>query len=83
MSETGLTPLRSAAELQDMGYKIALFPSSTVRLTIKAVSDFLVDLKSTGDSRAWVDRMASLSETNAALGLDDIRAFETRLLSGK
>jgi len=27
--------------------------------------------------------MASLSETNAALGLDDIRAFETKLLSGK
>lgn len=83
MSETGLTPLRSAAELQDMGYKIALFPSSTVRLTIKAVGDFLGDLKATGDSRGWVDRMASLSETNAALGLDDIRAFETKLLSGK
>jgi len=40
MSETGLTPLRSAAELQTMGFAIALFPSSTIRLTIKAVSDF-------------------------------------------
>jgi len=45
MSETGLTPLRSAQELQQMGFAIALFPSSTVRLTIKAVDDFLTDLK--------------------------------------
>jgi 2-methylisocitrate lyase-like PEP mutase family enzyme len=81
MSETGLTPLRSAKELQEMGFAIALFPSSTVRLTIKAVDDFLIDLKKTGDSRNWVDRMASLEKTNNALGLNKIRAFEQELLS--
>lgn len=81
MSETGLTPLRSASELQDMGFAIALFPSSTVRITIKVVGDFLADLKRTGDSRSWVDRMASLEQTNNALGLDQIRAFEKKLLS--
>lgn len=81
MSETGLTPLRSAKELQQMGFAIALFPSSTVRLTIKAVDDFLSDLKKTGDSRNWVDRMASLEQTNNALGLNSIRAFEKDLLS--
>ncbi len=81
MSETGLTPLRSAQELQHMGFAIALFPSSTVRLTIKAVDDFLTDLKKTGDSRNWVDKMASLEQTNNALGLNKIRAFEQDLLS--
>lgn len=81
MSETGLTPLRSAKELQQMGFAIALFPSSTVRLTIKAVDDFLTDLKKTGDSRNWVDKMASLEQTNNALGLNKIRAFEQELLS--
>ncbi|MDO8695180.1 MAG: isocitrate lyase/phosphoenolpyruvate mutase family protein [Sheuella sp.] len=81
MSETGLTPLRSAKELQEMGFAIALFPSSTVRLTIKAVDDFLIDLKKTGDSRNWVDKMASLEQTNNALGLNKIRAFEQELLA--
>ncbi|MEI8400746.1 MAG: isocitrate lyase/phosphoenolpyruvate mutase family protein [Alcaligenaceae bacterium] len=81
MSETGLTPLRSAGELQTMGFAIALFPSSTIRLTIKAVSDFLLDLKQTGDSRQWVEKMASLSQTNHALGLDAIRTFEQHLLN--
>lgn len=76
MSETGKTPLRSADELKAMGYAIALFPSSTVRLTIKTVGDFLQDLSESGDSRAWVDRMASLEQTNNALGLADIRKFD-------
>lgn len=80
MSETGLTPLHTASELQQMGFAIALFPSSTVRLTLGVISSFLADLKQKGDSRGWVSQMASLAQTNAALGLDDIREFESRLL---
>lgn len=80
MSETGLTPLHNASELQQMGFAIALFPSSTVRLTLGVISSFLADLKQKGDSLGWVSQMASLAQTNAALGLDDIREFESRLL---
>lgn len=80
MSETGKTPLYSAIELQQMGFAIALFPSSTVRLTIKTVSSFLTELKQTGDSRPWVGRMASLSETNKALGLGELQEFEAEVL---
>jgi 2-methylisocitrate lyase-like PEP mutase family enzyme len=80
MSETGKTPLYSAIELQQMGFAIALFPSSTVRLTIKTVSSFLAELKQTGDSRPWVGRMASLSETNKALGLGELQEFEAEIL---
>jgi 2-methylisocitrate lyase-like PEP mutase family enzyme len=80
MSETGLTPLHSAAELEQMGYAIALFPSSTVRLTIGVLSTFLKDLQEKGDSRDWVKQMASLEQTNTLLGLSDIRSFEQQLL---
>lgn len=80
MSETGLTPLHSAVELERMGYAIALFPSSTVRLTIGVLGAFLKDLQAKGDSRDWVKQMASLEQTNALLGLSDIRAFEQQLL---
>ncbi len=80
MSETGLTPLHSAQELEQMGYAIALFPSSTVRLTIGVLGRFLKDLQAKGDSRDWVNQMASLEQTNDLLGLSDIRAFEQQLL---
>lgn len=79
MSETGLTPLHSASELQELGYAIALFPSSTVRLAVRTIGDFLADLKATGDSRGWVGRMASLEATNRALGLEAIGAFDRKL----
>ncbi|MDR5782783.1 isocitrate lyase/phosphoenolpyruvate mutase family protein [Caballeronia sp. LZ065] len=81
MSESGLTPLLSAAELQELGFAIALFPSSTVRLTVRIVEDFLADLKQSGDSRAWVERMASLAETNSALGIETMREFEAHILA--
>ncbi|MDR5837470.1 isocitrate lyase/PEP mutase family protein [Caballeronia sp. LZ034LL] len=81
MSESGLTPLLSAAELQELGFAIALFPSSTVRLTVRIVEDFLADLKQSGDSRAWVERMASLAQTNSALGIETMREFEAHILA--
>lgn len=80
MSETGKTPLYSANELQQMGFSIALFPSSTVRITIKAVSSFLSDLRQSGDSRPWVGKMASLADTNNALGLSALQEFESEVL---
>ncbi len=83
MSESGKTPLFSAAELEAMGFSIVIFPSSTVRITVRQVSAFLADLKASGDSRPWMDRMASLSETNAALGLPEIKAFEANILEGR
>lgn len=81
MSESGLTPLLSAAELQELGFAIALFPSSTVRLSVRIIEDFLTSLRQSGDSRAWVDRMASLAQTNSALDIESMRAFEGRILA--
>jgi 2-methylisocitrate lyase-like PEP mutase family enzyme len=80
MSESGKTPLRSAAELAQLGFAMAIFPTSALRIAIHAVQSFLGELKAGGDSRSWVERMASLDETNAALGLGAIREFEAGIL---
>ncbi|MCB2106799.1 MAG: isocitrate lyase/phosphoenolpyruvate mutase family protein [Rhodobacteraceae bacterium] len=76
MSETGLTPILSAKELEEIGFKLTIWPSTTSRIAVRQVSEFLKHLKQTGDSRPWLDRMASLAETNAALGLGGVKAFE-------
>jgi hypothetical protein len=47
------------------------------RIMVRQLSQFMAMLRETGDSRSWLDRMASLDETNAALGLpelDDVSA---------
>ncbi len=79
MSETGNTPLHSADELQQMGFSIALFPTSTVRLCLGVMRNFLTDLRKTGDSRSWLSRMPSLDDTNRTLGLAEIDAFDQRI----
>ena len=72
MSETGKTPLMPAKKLEDIGYQVILFPSSMIRIITKQLSMFLSDLRELGDSSSWLDKMASLEETNHALGLDEI-----------
>jgi len=76
MSETGLTPILSAKELEEIGFKLTIWPSTTSRITVRQVSNFLDHLKKTGDSRPWLEKMASLEETNNKLGLKDVKSFE-------
>ena len=80
MSESGLTPILSAVELQEMGFALVLFPSSTVRLTLRVVEGFLAELRASGDSRSWINRMSSLADTNEAMGLGRIRGFEKTII---
>jgi 2-methylisocitrate lyase-like PEP mutase family enzyme len=76
MSESGLTPILSAKELEELGFKLTIWPSTSARIIVRQISNFYADLKKTGDSRSWLDRMASLAETNTKLGLDEVNAFE-------
>jgi 2,3-dimethylmalate lyase len=76
MSETGLTPLLPAAELETLGFDVAIFPSSAVRVAAHAIGAFLAELKRTGDSTPWVGNMATLDELNTLVGIDDARAFD-------
>lgn len=82
ISESGKTPISSAAELEKLGVKIALFPSSAVRIVVDTLASFFDELRRTGDSRPWVNRMATLERTNEVLSLGDIQRFESRILEG-
>ena len=83
MSETGLTPILSSKELEDIGFKLTIWPSTTSRIVVKQVSIFLEHLKKTGDSRPRLDRMASLEETNNKLGINIFNDFEKKITNKK
>lgn len=78
MSESGLTPILSAAELEALGFRIAMWPSTSSRIAVRQSIEFFADLKATGDSRPWLDRIGTLDQTNAALGLADYHAFDAQ-----
>tara|TARA_Y100000590_G_scaffold466801_1_gene643408 strand:+ start:599 stop:1465 length:867 start_codon:yes stop_codon:yes gene_type:complete len=80
MSETGKTPIMPSEKLEEIGFNIIIFPSSMIRVLTKQLSAFLKELKKTGDSRNWLDRMASLDETNSALGLPELNEMSQKIL---
>ena len=79
MSESGKTPLMPAQDLEQLGYKIVIFPSSMIRVMIRQLGDFLAELKKAGTSKDWLDRMATLDQTNAVLGLPELNDFGERI----
>ena len=81
MSESGLTPHLSAAEFYELGFDIVLFPTSALRIGSQIISRFFTELRATGDSRPWSDRIMSLDDLNALVGLTELEDWERSVQS--
>ena len=57
MTEFGKTPFLSVKEFEELGYRIVLFPVTTLRVAMKAIDAVLAELKATGTQRESVSRM--------------------------
>jgi methylisocitrate lyase len=57
MTEFGKTPYLSFSEFEDLGYRLVLFPVTTLRVTTKAVEEILRELKTHGSQRDLLGQM--------------------------
>ncbi len=80
MVEGGLTPLLSAAELQELGFRLVIFPNSLTRRIVYAACELLTELKRSGTTTALMPVMVDFKELNEMLGLGHIRTLEKRFL---
>lgn len=78
MVEGGSTPLKSADELADLGYRLVIFPGATARVAVWTLERFFADLKAERTSARWSDRMHDFAGLNAVLGTEDILAAGRR-----
>jgi len=78
MVEGGLTPLRSAADLQAMGYRVVLFANTALRVAAAAVRDAFAELRTSGDTRGLLDRMLAWQERQALVGLPELETLAAR-----
>jgi 2-methylisocitrate lyase-like PEP mutase family enzyme len=69
MSETGRSPALRAEELEQLGYRIVIFPSTQTWLFAQVYQELLDELQSTGTSMGLRDRMMSFDAVNDLLGL--------------
>lgn len=78
--EGGRTPLLSAHELEDVGYKIAIFPNSLTRAMVRAANDVLTELMVKGTTRGFLDRMLSHRELFDLFDFDHWVDLESKYL---
>lgn len=71
----GATPLLDAAELERMGFKIAVDPLATLMLTARAVRDLGWAWRREGSVASLRSRMADFDEVKRVVGLDEFLAW--------
>ena len=76
MTEFGKTPHRSLREYQDLGVKIVIWPASSLRVAMKSVEQFYLELAKKGDARDWLDRMQSRKELYELIGYKDFEKLD-------
>ena len=72
MVEGGKTPLLDVAGLQDLGFKLAIFPGGIVRALAFQAGAYYRSLVTTGSNQAFRDQMFDLKGLNDVLGTDEL-----------
>jgi 2-methylisocitrate lyase-like PEP mutase family enzyme len=78
MVEGGSTPIKSATELQALGFKIAIFPGGTVRALTHALESYLATLHRDGSTAGYRDRMLDFAGINARVGTPELFELSKR-----
>lgn len=69
MSETGRTPALRADELQELGYRMVIFPATQTWTIARAYEDVCRELLAHGTTAGFADRFMPFDEINELLGL--------------
>ncbi|MFE0045304.1 methylisocitrate lyase [Streptomyces albireticuli] len=77
MTEFGKGPLLDATTLENLGYDIALYPVTLLRLAMGAIEDGLRVLAAQGTQESLLPRMQTRSRLYELLGYEEYTAFDS------
>ncbi len=83
MVEKGKTPLLAGAELEAIGYKIAIYPGSCNMASTYAILEMLDSLKQHDTTSVYQNKMMDFVSMNQIGGLAEERAREQQFISGE
>lgn len=78
MVERGRTPVLSRADLEAIGYKLAIFPVTAMLAAVQAMANVYGEFKAAGSSSATAQPLYDFAELTRLMGFEDIWAFERR-----
>jgi 2-methylisocitrate lyase-like PEP mutase family enzyme len=82
MVEGGKTPVQAAGELQQRGFRIAIFPGGTARAVAHTLQGYYASLQAHGSTAPWRDRMLDFDGLNAVIGTPELLAAGRRYEGG-
>ncbi|MBX6318643.1 oxaloacetate decarboxylase [Pigmentiphaga sp.] len=72
MVEGGKTPVQSAAELQQYGFRIAIFPGGTARAVAHTLRGYYASLHAHGTTAPWREQMLDFQQLNELIGTPEL-----------
>lgn len=78
MVEGGATPIRAAADLQALGYRLVIFPGGIVRALARTAQDYYASLHAAGSNAPFADRMFDFDGLNQVIGTPEMLALGAR-----
>jgi methylisocitrate lyase len=70
MTEFGKSPLLEFRELEELGYRMVIYPQSALRVALKTTDQFFRSLRSSGSRRDWLEKMQTRDELYWLLDYD-------------
>jgi len=81
MTEFGRTPFFTASEFQAMGYRMVIWPVSSLRVANKAQEELFAAIRRDGGTHNMVDRMQTRAELYATIGYHDYEALDASIVT--
>ena len=81
MTEFGRTPFFTASEFEAMGYKMVIWPVSSLRIANKAQAELYAAIRRDGGTQNMVDRMQTRAELYATIGYHDYEALDASIVT--
>jgi len=81
MTEFGRTPFFTASEFEAMGYKMVIWPVSSLRVANKAQADLYAAIKRDGGTMNMVEQMQTRAELYATIGYHDYEALDESIIT--
>ena len=80
MTEFGRTPFFTAEEFAGMGYRMVIWPVSSLRVANKAQADLYAALARDGGTHRMIDRMQTRAELYETIGLHAYEALDAAIV---
>jgi len=81
MTEFGRTPYMAASEFEKMGYKMVIWPVSSLRVANKAQNELYQALKRDGGTHTSLEQMQTRAELYDLIGLKNYEALDASIVA--